>query len=114
MESRSSTGSTRTSLCTSSRRRRTRAAWWRFATRCGRRRKCDITRRERGVGATLATHPGDDAAIAVLERKTSFGRGPTPSQLMGVILGPRLRDNARYRALVPKLSPTGCREVEAG
>jgi serine/threonine-protein kinase len=47
---------------------------------------------------------GDDAAIAVLERKPSFGRGPTPSQLMGVILGPRLRNNARYRALAPKLS----------
>jgi hypothetical protein len=29
---------------------------------------------------------GDDAAIALLERKPSFGRGPTPGLLMGGFL----------------------------
>ena len=42
---------------------------------------------------------GDDAAIQLLERKPSAGRGPTPGMLMAVILGPRLRANARIRAL---------------
>jgi len=45
---------------------------------------------------------GDDAVIALLERKPSAGRGPTPPLLMGTILGPRLRANPRIRALVPK------------
>jgi hypothetical protein len=46
---------------------------------------------------------GDDSAIAVLERKPYYGRGPTPSALMSVILGPRLRANPRMIALIPKL-----------
>ncbi|MEP7002739.1 MAG: protein kinase, partial [bacterium] len=46
---------------------------------------------------------GDDAAIALLERTPSAGRGPTPDGLLYVILGPRLRANPRIRALGPKL-----------
>jgi serine/threonine-protein kinase len=47
---------------------------------------------------------GDDAALALLERKPSAGRGPTPSMVMIAILGPRLRANPRFRALLPKLA----------
>ncbi|MEO8620032.1 MAG: protein kinase [bacterium] len=47
---------------------------------------------------------GDDAAIALLERTPSAGRGPTPDGLLNAILGPRLRANARIRVLAPKLS----------
>ena len=46
---------------------------------------------------------GDDAAIALLERTPSAGRGPTPFGLLSAILGPRLRANPRVRALLPKL-----------
>jgi TolB-like protein len=46
---------------------------------------------------------GDDAVVALLERKPSSGRGPTPSMLMSAILGPRLRANPRIRALWTKL-----------
>ncbi|MEO7101764.1 MAG: protein kinase [Gemmatimonadaceae bacterium] len=46
---------------------------------------------------------GDDSVIALIERKPSAGRGPTPVELMGAILGPRLRANAKIRALWPKL-----------
>ncbi|MEO7083557.1 MAG: hypothetical protein ABI085_04525 [Gemmatimonadaceae bacterium] len=46
---------------------------------------------------------GDDQAIAVLERKPSAGRGPTPRNLMYAILGPRLRANPKIRALYPKV-----------
>ena len=45
---------------------------------------------------------GDEAAISLLERMQSAGRGPTPGALLWAILGPRLRANARIRALVPK------------
>jgi eukaryotic-like serine/threonine-protein kinase len=45
---------------------------------------------------------GDDSAIALLERKLSPGRGPTPTLLLYVILGPRLRADPRIRALVTK------------
>ena len=47
---------------------------------------------------------GDDAALALLERKPSAGRGPTPRSLLYVILGKRLRATARYRAVLPKLN----------
>ena len=46
---------------------------------------------------------GDDAAIALLERKPSVGRGPTSFGLLIGIMGPRLRANPRVRALMPKL-----------
>ena len=46
---------------------------------------------------------GDDATIALLETKVSSGRGPTPGAILYGILGPRLRANPRFRALVPKL-----------
>ncbi|MEO8334791.1 MAG: protein kinase [bacterium] len=46
---------------------------------------------------------GDDAALALLERKPSAGRGPTPTSLLYTVLGPRLRSTARYRALLPKV-----------
>jgi TolB-like protein len=46
---------------------------------------------------------GDDSAIAVFERNPSFGRGPTPNLLMGVIFGPRLRANGRIGALEQKM-----------
>ena len=46
---------------------------------------------------------GDDSAIAVLERKPYYGRGPTPNGLMNAILGPRIRANQRMIALMPKL-----------
>ena len=46
---------------------------------------------------------GDEAAIALLERKPSAGRGPTPHLILGTILGPKLRADPRIRALWPKL-----------
>ena len=46
---------------------------------------------------------GDDAAITLLERKDSAGRGATPGAILNGILGPRIRANPRFRALVPKL-----------
>ena len=46
---------------------------------------------------------GDEAAIALLQRLASPGSGPTPGALVNGILGPRLRANARVRALLPTL-----------
>ncbi|MEP6832290.1 MAG: protein kinase [Gemmatimonas sp.] len=46
---------------------------------------------------------GDEAVVQLLERKPSAGRGPTPTALMLGILGPRLRENARVRVIIPKL-----------
>lgn len=46
---------------------------------------------------------GEEAVVALLERKTTTGRGPTPYTIMLGILGPRLRGNARVGAISEKL-----------
>ena len=47
---------------------------------------------------------GDYAVVALLERMSSIGRGPTPGGLPQIILGPRLRSVPRVRQLVAKLT----------
>ena len=46
---------------------------------------------------------GEEAVIALLQRHTTLGRGPTPLLIMYGMLGPKLRADPRFRALIPKL-----------
>ena len=58
----------------------------------------------RRADATTRWLAGDYAVVALLERVSSIGRGPTPGGLPQIILGPRLRSVPRVRQLVAKLT----------